>query len=390
MPLTLAGYSAPRAADLLATIRAAYVAELAARGLATDPDWERDTFLGVITAITADRLGDLAEEVQALYDAFTPANAAGVPLDDLCALVGVYRQPATASTAAVTLTGTPATVIPAGSVVAGGGPDDLARWTLDAATTIGGGGTVAGAVTCTEVGAIAATIGQIDQIATPIAGWASVTNAAAAVVGQARESDAVLRVRRASTLAAAGNRTLAALRADLLALDYLDGAVVLDNDSDAAATVEGVALAAHSIAVVVYPSGLTLAQVEEVAGVIYEHTAAGVYVNGSDEVVDVVGDDGSAKTVRFDYAASVGVTVGIGCTLATGYTLAEVAADVEAAVTAYFDALAVGQAARRLELFGVLSAVDGLVACTLDMNTFSTDITAQATERLTLAAISVL
>ena len=163
--LTSAGYTPIRSAEYLTLLRAAIATELVAAGITAEIDWAADTILGTITSVTAASLGRLGEVAQAVYDARSPNNATGAQLDDLCTIVGVSRLDATYSTAAVTLTGTSGTIIPAGSVVSGGGTDGLARWTLAASVTLASG-TGTGAVTAEDVGAIAAAIGEIDAIIT--------------------------------------------------------------------------------------------------------------------------------------------------------------------------------------------------------------------------------
>ena len=63
MPLTDAGYEALRASDFLSTIRDSYEADT---GLT--PDWEPDLILGNLSALAAQLLGELSEDVQAIVD----------------------------------------------------------------------------------------------------------------------------------------------------------------------------------------------------------------------------------------------------------------------------------------------------------------------------------
>lgn len=378
MPLTTAGYDAPRAADLLVSLRAAYESRLAAAGLPSDVEWTRDTFLGLFSEAVAVTLGDLAEGVQALYDALDPNNATGVQLDNLCALVGVYRQPATYSTVDLTLGGTPATVIPAGALV-----EDTAgqRWATDASATIGGGGTVVAAATAVDVGEVVATSGTITTPVTLTSGWSTVTNATAASAGQATETDAALRLRRTSSLADSGGRSAAAIRAALLALDFVEAAVVLDNTADDVATIDGITLAGHSVAVILYPDTLTTAQEESVALLLYDRVTPGAYMNGSDAVVVVTGDDGSTVTMRWDYANEIPVDVDVTVDLATGYVLADVETAIEALVTAYFEGLAVGGDARILQLYAAIATVEGVDGATVTLDGGG-DVTASSAQRL--------
>jgi uncharacterized phage protein gp47/JayE len=338
--LTSAGYTPIRSAEYLTITREAIAAELTAAGVTAEIDWSADVVLGSITSVVAACLGRLGETAQAVYDARSPNNATGAQQDDLCTIVGVSRLDATYSTAAVTLTGTSGTVIPAGAVVSGGGPDGLARWTLDASVTLASG-TGSGTVTAQDVGAIVAAIGEIDAITTPVSGWTAVTNAAAAVTGRDIETDAALRLRRQQALRVAGTGSAAAMRSGLIALDFIEAAIVVENTLDVAATVSGVTLEPRSVGVILWPSSLTTAQREAVAAVIYRRLPVGIETNGAQSAT-VTGADGRSKTVRWAYASTLTVNVVATLVLASGYAIGDVDDLVEDAVTAYFLSATVG------------------------------------------------
>jgi uncharacterized phage protein gp47/JayE len=381
--LTDDGYTAPRAADFLTVIRSAYEEET---GLTID--WSADTFLGVSTSIMATQLGDLGEATQALHDGFDVNGASGLQLDNLALLVGVTRNAATYSTATVTLTGTTGTIIPEGSLVEGGGSDGKARWaTTEDVTLAGGTGSVV--VQAEDVGEVVADALEIDAIVTPVSGWTAVSNTDPATTGEARESDAALRKRRQQSIQVAGSRSLNALRANLLAVDGVQAAVVVDNPTTATATVEGLSLTAHSIGVVVYPSTLTTAQKEAVAQAIYDHLAAGIATNGTDVVATVTGLDGYAKTIRYDYAGTTTVNVATTVTLAAGYELADVEEPIQELIADYFLALTVGDAARRLALFALVATIDGVEAAAMTLNGVASDVEADATTLLVLGTNTV-
>lgn len=376
--LTDEGFIAPRAADLLTLVRSDLETRLAAIGIGT-PNYDRDAVYGVVTAMVSTIVGDLGEALQALYDAFTVGNATGLQLDNLCVVVGVRRREATASQATVTLTGTTGTVILAGRLVGGGGSDGKARWATTADVTLAGGtGTVV--VECTEDGPTVATAGQIATIITPVSGWTGVTNADAATPGEAWETDAELRVRRQASLQNPGNGSLNALRADLLAISGVTAAVCIDNDDRAAATVSGLSLAANSVAVIVYPDTLTVAQQEAVATTIYGHVKAGIYTNGAQVISTVTGGDGFAKTIRFDYATELGVVAAVVITPKTGFVVADMVSPVRAAIADYFLSLGVGDEANHLALSALIYALGGIRALTLTLDGVEASVTPLITE----------
>ena len=352
------GYTAKRTSEYLTDIRDRYEA---ATGLV--PDWDRDTVIGNLTAIMAALLNDLDELTQAVYDARDPNNATGVQLTNLALAVGISRQEATRSTATVTLTGTPGTIIVHGKKVGGGGASDDAEWSLTQDATIGGGGTVDVVVECTATGATVAGIGAIDAVVTPVAGWTSVTNAAAANVGQDRESDQDLRARRQASLQVSGASSIAALRANLLALVDSEGqailteAVVLENDTPTAVTTDGEAMAANSLKAIVRPGGLSSADQKTVARAIYDLKPIGIETNGTDVVIQVSGLDIETKAIHFDYATDVDVVTEVDITMKTQEpgkppprSFADALADIKAAITAHYDALGMGDDVERLAI----------------------------------------
>lgn len=381
--LTEDGYEAPRGADFLATIRDRYET---LTGLTID--WDADEVLGTLTVIAADMLGEIGEASQSVYDAMDPNNATGVQLDSLCQVVGITREPASYSTATVTLTGTTGTTIVEGSIVQGGGTDGKARWrTTDDTILAGGTGSVI--VQAVDVGVVTANPATITTIVTPISGWTAVTNAAAATPGTARESDSALRKRRAANLQTAGSRSIAALRANLLEVDGVQAAVVVENTTSATATVEGISLTAHSIGVVLYPSTLTSVQKQAAAQVIYDHMPGGIATNGNDVVATVTGTDGFAKTITWEWATTTTVNVATTTTLATGYVLADVDTAIQALIVDYFTALAVGEAARILAILALVASVEGVTGAVVTLNAGAVDIDPNATARCILGTNTV-
>lgn len=347
--LTPTGLVMPRAADFLTTIQEEYEA---ATGLTVD--WDRDQVVGVFAPIMAEHLDEVGQALQAVYDARSRANATGVQLSDLGVIVGVDRDPATHSTATVTLTGTAGVVVVQGSIVEGGGENDDARWEVSEDATVGGGGTVDVVVTAVDEGAIVATVGQIDKIVTPITGWTAVSNAAAATVGADEEIDSTYRTRQQASLRITGSASAEAIRAKLDALDYVEAAVVVENDESVAAIVDGILMDPNSIAVVLLPNTLTTAQKEEVVELIYTHCPAGVETIGTQSGT-VTKADTTTKTIYYSWATSDAIAVDFTVVLESGYVLADVKDALEDAAEAF--ALSVGQDVTLLDMMGLASDV---------------------------------
>lgn len=377
--ITADGINLPRAADWLTLIRDDYEART---GLVFD--WERDLVLSSLTAVAADRLGEVSDIIQDIYDTMDPGNAVGLHLDVLASLSGIDRRPATHSTATATCTGTPGVFIPGGSLVEGGGPIDRSRWATVDDATIGVLGTVDVTVQAEDVGEVTATIGQIDKIVNPVTGWTSVTNAADATPGEDLESDDDFRARWRTSLQTPGTANVNSLRGKVADIDFLTAAVVIENPNAAAAIVEGISMDPSSVAVVVYPSGLSSAQIAQVATVIYQNLPAGIKTvdTPATTVTATVTDaGGGTKTIAFSYATALPVTVAFVVTLESGYAIGDVDQALIDAVVAWFADLAVGDDVTLLDMFGLAAGIAGIRSVTsLLLNGAAVDIAVAMTQ----------
>ena len=153
-----------------------------------------DKALSQIVDPPADQLGQAYDALQESLDARDRDAAEGVHLDNLGALIGVPRQPATYSTVTLRFVGTPATVIAAGKRSRVPGTADI-YWAPAAEVTIPGGGTIDAAGACTVIGAQDAVNTSITEIVDTVVGWSSITNIGAAVAGDEIETDAAYRRR---------------------------------------------------------------------------------------------------------------------------------------------------------------------------------------------------
>lgn len=104
---------------------------------------------------------------------------------------GITRTAATAAAWSFTFTGTPSTSIPAGTVVT---RVDGWRFETDSIATVGGGGTVAVAVTALDTGADGNSSGDV-ELASPIAGITAVAMTSLTTSGADEETIAELRAR---------------------------------------------------------------------------------------------------------------------------------------------------------------------------------------------------
>lgn len=372
--LTDAGLVLPTGNDLLLQFRQDVESQT---GLTFD--WSADTVGGVYSASTAALGGTVVAMLQAIWDVFAPGNAVGAALNSIGQIRGVYREAATYSSVTLTLTGTSGTIIPSGSLVQGGGPDNSARWRLSASTVLSGG---TGSVVAVAVdpGAIIAGANDITTIVTPVAGWTGVTNPAAANTGQDQETDQAYRLRQLQSLQQSGFGSANALRSQLLALTenevaFTSSCVILDNPETTTTTIGGLTFYGSSFAPILWPDTLTDSQIELVAKAVYPYTlgiwSMGPTVTDSTGVATVVtGGDGFPHPVRWYWAVPVAIPVALVLTLKAGYTLADVQTGVQAAVVALFAELAVGETVYTLSVQLVAKAVNPTailgIAVTLD------------------------
>jgi hypothetical protein len=326
---------------------------LASSQFGADAQVGSDKVLGQILDVAADPIGQCYETIQSLYDGFDPDGAIGTLLENIAGLTGLTRQVATYSTATLTLGGTPGTVIAAGkrSRVPDGG-----IFALNEDATIGVGGTVDAAATCTTAGAVEAAAGSITEIVDAVSGWTSVTNAAEATEGDPIETDTALRTRRESTFSAGGSCIPMSLAAALERLDFVTSANVISNDTSA--TVDGVP--AHSFRTVIYPTITDADDLETIAQTIWLHKPAGIESYGTDKSATVTNAYDYSYTVKWDWATTLTMHANIAITVGSDYP-ATGDALVKAAIEAWGDALGLAGDAHNAGLIAaVMAAVPGI------------------------------
>ena len=210
-----------------------------------------------------------------IYAAMDPDIASGVQLDNLCALTGCVRKAAT-KTLVTCNANLDAGTYNAGTLVANvAGFPQFTFVNRDA--IVSPGGLVSGVVwISTQTGPIAANTSTLTVITNPVSGWNSITNPVAGTVGADVESDAALRLRRATLLVASGGCTVDSLRTALLQVENVIQAHVLDNNS---LVTDGNGQPAKSIQPVVWDN--SLASNAAIAQAIWNAKPAGILTYGT-------------------------------------------------------------------------------------------------------------
>lgn len=203
--VTSAGFEAKRLADVEADaaeqLRTIVDPE---SGESLQPDFGSEDPAMQVVHVPLEGVGLAWEAAQLIYQQFDPKAATGPSQSNLVQLNGIKRQDASPSTVILQLTGTPATVIPAGQLASD--VNNVNQWETLAEVELDGTGVGSVQAASLAVGPITADIGTIINIVTPYAGWTGVTNLAAATPGRNVETDTELRQRRdRSTMAPAAS-----------------------------------------------------------------------------------------------------------------------------------------------------------------------------------------
>lgn len=321
--VTASGISAPDYQTILSTITE-YFQQIYGTDAYLDPD-SKD---GQMVALVALAVHDANNTAIQVYNSFSPSSGMTDSLTRNVKINGITRKAATNSTVDVTLIGTAGTTITNGSVKDANG----IIWNLPASVTIDVDGSVTVTATCATSGAVAAVAGSITKINTPTRGWTSVSNASAATVGSAAETDAQLRVRQAQSVAIPA----------LTPFDAVDGAIanvtgvtrhkLYENDTG---VVNSDGIPAHSLAAIVDGGDVT-----EIAQTIRGKKGQGVSTFGS-TTVTVPDKYDNPHAISFSRSTNVPIYVAITLKVFTGYTT-QVGEQIKQAIADYINSLTIG------------------------------------------------
>ena len=162
----------------------------------TDPllNIEPSSPMGQVLDLIVAEIEAKNSEILFLSNMVNPDLATGKFLDALAALYGLDRKISEPTVVNCVLTGLKGTVIPYGAIA----QDSLGnqyRHSAAAGARIGDTGSVTTTFTAIEHGPLEVAAGAVNRIVTTIAGWDTITNPAAGVVGRDEETDAELRNR---------------------------------------------------------------------------------------------------------------------------------------------------------------------------------------------------
>ncbi len=153
---------------------------------------------GQLAQTQAAIISDKNSQIAYIANQVNPATASGIWQDAIGFIYFVTRIQATGTVVQATCVGAVGTVIPAGSVAQ---DTNGYLYSSTASATIPSSGSVTVQFQCQTTGAISCAIGALSKIYTAIAGWNTITNAAAGAVGNAVESRAAFESRRQLSVA---------------------------------------------------------------------------------------------------------------------------------------------------------------------------------------------
>ena len=321
--VTAEGISAPDFQTILDTLTS-YFQQI----YGSDAYLEPDSKDGQMVALVALVIPDANNTAISVYNCFSPATGYGAALTSNVKINGIARRGATNSTVDLVLIGTAGTTNTNGTVK----DTNNVIWRLPSSVTIGVGGTVTVTATCSNSGAVAALAGTITTNNTPTRGWASVTNPAAATVGEPAETDAELRIRQGQSVALPS----------LTPFEGVDGAIanvagvtrhkLYENDTGAT---DSNGLPLHSISAIVDGGDVT-----DIAQTIRGNKGQGTATYGTTSVT-VPDTYGNPHVVRFSRSTDVPIFGHITLKAFTGYT-SQIGAQIQQAVADYINGLTIG------------------------------------------------
>lgn len=314
--------------------------------------------VGVFNGIVTESFALLWLLLEAIVSSQRSGAATGISLQELCALTGTVKSPATSSTAVVTLVGTNGITVPAESLIATASTNvqfetasdativTLASWAtgtpyvfgnlvknagnvyycVQTGTSLGSGGgptdTIPGiadntvvwnyiaagsaAVNVTadslDTGPVVAVAGDLTAIVNRQFGWDSASNAQDATKGVAELTDEQLRTLRDQELGGEGKSPADSIRAALLKVTNVTTVTVFMNLTD---VTDANGLPPHSVRALVQGGAD-----QDIYDALLANVAAGIVTDGT-SVGASVDSNGTSQTVKFSRPTAQPVYVDI-------------------------------------------------------------------------------
>lgn len=250
------------------------------------------SIVSIFTNILIVLFTEVWETLEGLYHLMSPDNVFGLNQDNLFASVNVPRLVPRKSTVVLTLTNTNTSdlLIPAGQIVKQSANN--VQWFTNEEVTIPASSTITVNAESEFYGSYTASIGTIDTIVTPIAGWSAVTNLAEALQGQAYETDAEYRLRKEKVLATSQGGILPSIKARIL--NEIEGVTYCDGSENNTDYTDVNGLLPHSISLTIVGGSDA-----DIAQLLADIKGNGINTNGTEEYT-ITDSQGNTRTVRWN------------------------------------------------------------------------------------------
>jgi len=289
--------------------------------------------LGQLNSVYADKIRELWDVSEAIYNAFDPDAAGGASQDNLAALTGTVRLPQTKSTVTLSVTIDNGTTLSVGRVVKDSTTGVQFQTVAEVTNSSGVAASFNVAAESVNFGPVAASAGSLSTILTPVTGWTAVTNSLDAVPGTNTETDAELRIRREEVLRVSGAATREAIRSAVRAIAGVTQANIFENTTF---VTDANGLPPKSFEIIA--SGSTQALI---AKAIFDTKPVGIASHG--QISEVITDsEGVNHTIKFSRPTELLLWADVNLTFDPLKYPATGDADVKTAIDTFVTALLVG------------------------------------------------
>lgn len=302
-----------------------------------DINLDADSQDGQLVTHIAQSQYDLAVLCAMVFNAYSPLTATGEGLSRQVKINGIRRQSATNSLVDLKILGKAGTGIKNGKV-----RDSKDRlWLLPELVTIPLGGEITVTATAQDAGAVRASVGSVNRIATPTEGWYSVTNEAEATEGVDVESDVSLRIRQTTSTAMPSQSILQGILGEIRQVRGVTRAKVYENDTN---NTDTNGIPAHSISAVVEGG-----DANAIAEVIRRRKSTGTGTHGTTSIA-LTDPQGLPITIKFYRPTVSHIFVKVTVKPLTGFS-STYADELKAQVVEHINSLGIGSTVYLSKLF---------------------------------------
>jgi uncharacterized phage protein gp47/JayE len=309
--LTDQGFIAKPIAQILSDMQAVEL-----DGIAPNLNLQPPDPIAVLTGEVAAEVSELWQVVAAIYAGIDPDAASGDQLTGLSLLTGTTRLGPQATQVIGCIVNVEPGTYAAGTMFAHPNGNPTALFT-NKADVVNSGESAANETVdfaAVDPGPTTVNAGTLNVIAQPLTGWNSITNPNAGSIGNNGEDDPGLRLRREQELQAAGASTADAIRSDVLAqlvppktTSETLTCTVLHNDTD---VTDANGVPPHSIEVVAYQPGNTVADDIALAQLILDQKPAGIGTHGTSSAT-ATDAEGNTETISFTRPTTTTIYVAV-------------------------------------------------------------------------------